>query len=94
MLAIGLHSPVTAQQANIVTPDGIPEREEPTPADPAVDALLGYRLPGDPQRRARRTGRLGRQAGWGSAVPRRPSSLDLDTGRQVAPCGQADATMT
>jgi NAD(P)H-hydrate repair Nnr-like enzyme with NAD(P)H-hydrate epimerase domain len=44
-------APVTAQQASIVTRMGILIRQDPAPADLVIDALIGYGLRGNPQRR-------------------------------------------
>jgi NAD(P)H-hydrate epimerase len=94
VLAGGPLAPVTAQQASTVNRMGILIRQDPTPADLVVDALIGYGLHGDPR------GRTGKLVGWASTRPGPvlsldgPSGLDLDTGRQAVPCVHADATMT
>jgi NAD(P)H-hydrate epimerase len=94
VLSGGPLTPVTAQQADIVTRIGIPAIDNPAAADLVIDALIGYGLHGDPR------GRTADLIAWARAGPAPvlaldgPSGLDMDTGSQGAPCVHADATMT
>jgi hypothetical protein len=65
----------------------------PGTSGPGHDVLIGYGLHGSPQQR------IAELIGWAGTGQGRywpldgPSGLDLDTGRQGAPCVRADATM-
>jgi NAD(P)H-hydrate epimerase len=94
VLAGGSLAPVTAEQASIASRIGIPVGADSSAADLVIDALLGYSLHGDPR------GTAADLIKWANASPAPvlaldgPSGLDMDTGREGAPCVQADATMT
>jgi NAD(P)H-hydrate epimerase len=87
-------APVSKHQLDILTKMRVPIVPEPEPADLIIDALIGYRLRGDP------SGRVGDLIRWVNQQPEPvlsldlPSGLDATTGRRSNPCVSADATMT
>ena len=87
-------APVPQHQLDILTKMGVALLPEPGPADLVIDALIGYRLRGDP------SGLAGDLIRWVNEQPAPvlsldlPSGLDATTGRRSNPCISADATMT
>ncbi len=98
-------TPVSRRQHDIAARMGIPIRAVPTPLDAVelvhwaghpdliIDALIGYRLRGDP------TGSAAALIDWANTQPARtlsldiPSGLDATSGRIGIPCVRAAATL-
>ena len=85
---------VPAHQLDVLERMGVPNVEEPEPAELIVDALIGYSLRGNPR------GRIAELIEWtneqdGDVLSLdTPSGLDVTTGVPGVPCIAATATLT
>lgn len=81
-------------QLDIADRLGIPVAFEPTPADVALDALLGYSLEGNPRERTAELIGWANEGAFPVCALDLPSGLAATTGRVGAPCVRAVATLT
>lgn len=94
VLAKDVLSPTADHQRDILSRMHVPISGEPSGADVAVDALIGYTLVGDPRGRTAELVEYLNERGGPVVSLDTPSGLDVTTGRAGNPCVSATATLT
>jgi NAD(P)H-hydrate epimerase len=87
-------TPVPASQLEILRRMGVPQHDEPRPAEVVIDALIGYSLKGAPRRRIAALIEPIAAMGDGIVALDNPSGVNVTDGSIPGAAVRADATLT